>query len=125
MNWRLMEKGEFNEEKLFLDEIREQNELIYGSYRNEYYLLLDNTNPEAHTFTKVEEKEIEDDLDVLSFINQSDIVTELNEVNESEKINNENLLLDSLITNQNLINKKEENIPSNKIDSSKKYYLFS
>jgi len=113
VHWRLLEKGEFYEDKIILDEINEKNELIYESYPNEYNnLLLASKDPEAKKLTELKENQTEDIVYInSSFFCHDDIESELNDFNESEKINNENLLSEFLQTkNERNKDKKTQQI---------------
>lgn len=119
-----MEKGEFIQEKLSLEDLNEENQFLYDSYDNEYlHLILENKNGVPKIINEKKPNHTEDYIDVSSFVDQDDIVTELNQLDESERIKNDNLLIESLQKNKNLTNNKENCIISNQIDESKYLYL--
>ena len=91
----MIEKEEFKEEKISIDEITEKNEYIYDSFRKEYLNLLNEDEREKQKkFNDTKENKSEDNIDVSSFINQDDIVYESHEsMNESENPKDENLLI--------------------------------
>jgi len=109
-----MEKGEFIEETLSLEEIKEQNESIYKSYRDEYRdLLAAEKNQEEKMMVNQKNEESEDDINISSFIDHNDIETELNKFNNFDENKNENLLIESHQINEVNNKKKNDFINSN------------
>lgn len=118
----MIQRGEFKEEIISLSEINEQNELIYDSYRNEYINLLSEQVEEEQTnLNNVKERDSEEDYDYSSFINQDDIV---NELNLSNTISNLNLLTENKPPEDDLNNYNKEEITSFKSETSSYFFIF-